>query len=393
MKPSTLGACIRLSQSLFLLISLSAGNARASDTIRIPLTADRWHVVAPRRAQPEPDVQFELHEGFPQGILVLKAGTTELNGLTFGNGTIEFDMKPLGEDIPGIEFRKRDASGADNAEEFYVRAFPDCRASNDCIQYAPVINGFMLWNFYPEYQSQAFILDGWNHIKLVVSGHRMMAYVNRMANPALTIGSLEGSSTEGSIALRGPAMFANLTVAPNAVEGLSSGRTPDPTERDRRIVRNWELGPLTQIRPDLSPTYADLPDAKAKWTSVTAGRFGMVNLNRDFTFEERPPSLSWVRSNILSDRNQMKHVSLGWLGRAWIFVNGKLIAQATNLYNVDAARRDPDGRLSFQNGSFDIPLQRGENEVVIALLPTINEDRNIPNRYGWGFGMRVEESH
>jgi hypothetical protein len=393
MKPFGIGACIRLSQFLVFLTAISAGSARADDLIRVPLTADHWHVVAPPNTQPEPDVQFVRHEGFPQGILVLKAGAADLNDLTFGNGTIEFDMKPLGEDIPGIQFRKRSTSGAENAEEFYVRTFPDCRASNDCIQYAPVINGFMLWNFYPEYQSQAFILDGWNHIKLVVSGHRMNVFVNRMPNPALIIGSLEGSSTEGSIELRGPAMFGNLTVAPNVVEGLSPDRTPDPTKGDRRITRKWELGPLTQIRPDIPPTYADMPNQKAKWTSVTAGRFGMVNLNRNFAFEEQPPKLSWARSNIISDRSQMKHVSLAWLGRVWVFVNGKLITQATNLYNVDSERRDPDGRLSFHNDGFDIPLQRGQNEVVIALLPTINENKNTPNRYGWGFGMRVEEYH
>ena len=37
-----------------------------------------------------------------------------------------------------------------NAEEFYLRTGPDCRAYDDCIQYAPVPHGFILWNIYPE---------------------------------------------------------------------------------------------------------------------------------------------------------------------------------------------------------------------------------------------------
>ena len=61
-------------------------------------------------------------------------------------------MKPLAEDIPGIRFRQRDPQ---NGEEFYIRSLPDCKAESDYIQASPVINGFLLWDVYPEYQSRA----------------------------------------------------------------------------------------------------------------------------------------------------------------------------------------------------------------------------------------------
>ncbi len=369
---------------------LAAREVRAADTIKVPLMMEHWRIAAPTAGEPKPDVQFARHEGFPEGVLVLKSGTAVLNGLNFRDGTIEFDMKGLGEDIPGIQFRQQGLSEADNAEEFYVRTFPECRASNDCIQYAPVIHGFLLWNAYPQYQTQAFILDGWNHMKLVISGRRMNVYINRFPNPALVVGSLEGSTSEGAIALRGPATYANLTVIADAVEGLSPTATPDPTASDPGFVRQWQLGPLTPRSHGNSPSYADLPGVQQGWARLTAGRFGMVNLNRKFTFDDQPPKVTWMRSNVTSDREQEKRVSLGWLGQVWVFVNGRLITQGKNFYDPEFERRDPDGRLSLENGSFAVPLHRGENEIVIALVAGVH-DSQIPNRYGWGLAMRFDD--
>lgn len=116
----------------------------------------------------------------------------------------------------------------------------------------------------------------------------------------------------------------------------------------------------------------------------------MVNLNREFAVRFEPPPLTWLRTNVISDRGHKKHVSLGWLGQVWVFVNGKLVTEGRNLYDVEGERRDPDGRMSLENGSFDLPLQRGPNEVVIALVSSIHED-NTANRYGWGLEMHFDD--
>jgi hypothetical protein len=64
------------------------------------MTSAHWHSVGDKT-----DVQYEEQEGFPDGLIRLKAGDVALNGLAFRDGTIELDMKPLAEDIPGIRFR------------------------------------------------------------------------------------------------------------------------------------------------------------------------------------------------------------------------------------------------------------------------------------------------
>ncbi len=335
-------------------------------------------------------LNFIQQEGFPQGILALKSGAAQLDDLAFRDGTIEFDMKPIGEDIPGIQFRVQGDRFAENGEEFYIRSSPDCRASNDCIQYSPVIHGFLLWNSYPQFQTQALVLEGWNHLRLVVSGHRMNVYLNWTSTPALAVGSLESRSMAGRLELKGPAYYANLKVTPGATGGLPSTATPDPTISDHRYLRQWQLAPLARFSAPPNNTDVARLAPSGNWKPIAAERFGMVNLNREFPLRFEAPPLTWLRSTVISDREQAKHVSVGWIGQVWVFLNGERVAEGRNLYSVEGARRNPDGRMSLENGSFDLPLRRGTNEVVVALVPSIHADLT-PNRYGWGLEMRLSD--
>jgi hypothetical protein len=365
-------------------ITLLAQQNGQHERVSLSFNAQRWHLVDTGE---KTNVQFLAQEGFPGGLLALKQGSLALNDFHFTDGTIEFDMKPIGEDMPGIRFRTQGSADEGNAEEFYVRSQPDCRASDDCLQYAPVIHGFMLWNFYPQYQTQAFVLDGWNHVKMVISGRRMNVYLNQQPQPALSVGELEGESRSGGIELSGPAYFANLTVTPGEPGGLSAQPLPDPAARDLHIVRRWQLGDLTSWdREDIK--YSERPSSSGSWKPVRAERFGLVNLNRDFINSKQPPKVTWMRTTVMSDRDQSEQVSLAWLGEAWVFVNGEPAGSGKNFYYPDAERRSPDGRLSFENGSFTLPLKSGSNEIIVAMLTDVHDDPTRPNRYGWGLGMR-----
>jgi hypothetical protein len=367
-----------------LSLSLSAAEPNTEAGRVISMTSSHWHTVSDKA-----DVKYVKQEGFPEGIIVLKSGELALNDLSFRDGTIEFDMKPLAEDIPGIRFRQRDRQ---NAEEFYIRSMSDCRAENDCIQYSPVINGFMLWNVYPEYQRRAPVFpDGWNHVRLVVSGKRMNVFINDSVQPTLSVGELLGNTLEGGLEVYGPAAFANLVVTPGKIDGLSPVPLPDSMGNAAGIVHAWELGPLTPLHYGSAPTYAERPqDAKA-WKAVRSERFGIVNLNRQFATSNEPPSLTWIRSFVDSDRDQAKQVSLGWIGQMWVFINGSLVTSDKNFYYPDSERQDPDGRLSLENGSFSLPLHRGHNEIMIALYSSVHDDARTRTSYGWGLAMRFRD--
>ena len=362
----------------------SATSSDGNSSQVISMSASHWHSVGEKS-----DVQYVAKEGFPSGIMVLKSGDLALNELSFRDGTIEFDLKPLAEDMPGIRFRQLDSQ---NGEEFYIRSLPDCRAEDDCIQYSPVINGFMLWNVYPQYQRQAPIFaDGWNHIRLVISGKRMNVFVNESVKPTLEVGELLGNTQQGGLELHGPAAFTNLVVTPDKTDGLSPIATRDTTESSTGIVHAWFLGPLTPLHYGSAPTYAERPQDVKAWSAIHSERFGIVNLNRRFSASKEPPALTWVTTYVDSDCDQLKQVSLGWIGQTWVFVNGALMTSGKNFYYPESERRGPDGRLSLQNGSFSIPLHRGHNEITIALYSSVHDDAHFRTSYGWGLAMRYRD--
>lgn len=367
-----------------LMLVLAGATSSAYAQTPVPFVASRWAVDA--------DTQFVAREGFPQGLLVMKGASEKsgarLNGLDFGDGTIEFDMKPIGADMPGVVFHRRDA---DTAEEFYVRVSPDCPASLDCLQYAPRFQGRMLWDTYYQYQHAAPVSDtGWSHLKLVISGKRMNVYVNRSASPSLSVDELQGDASHGGIQLQGPAMFANLVIAPGAVDGLSPRALPDAAHGDPRYVNAWDVTPPALLAEDAVAIGA-MPGADAKWQRVHAGRGGLVNLARRFPHTHaQPPLVAWLKTSMTADKPQTRRVSLGFLRVVSVFVNGKLAFTGKNTYNVPGGRRPPDGRLGLDNASFDLPLQKGRNDIVVALRSNTPDMRD---QYGFGMQFRLDDAH
>jgi hypothetical protein len=306
----------------------------------------------------------------------------------FENGTIEFDVKPVGEGIPGIRFRQREDG---TAEEFYLRPGPDCRASQDCIQYTPVSHGTIQWDLFPEHQKPAPLLESdWNHIKLVVSGRRLNVFVNDAPRPTLAVGHLESESAKGGLEVRGPAIFANLTVTPDAVEGLPPQALPDPTDSDRRYLRNWLVSPFTSLADGATPRFSEMPATPSSWSKIAAERHGLINLSRRYgsPTDKSLGAVAWLKTVVHSDRSQSKHVAIGWAREVWVFVDGKPVFSGSNLYYPPEARRTPDGRLSLENGAFDLPLKPGDNEIEVAL------SNNFPGglrHYGWGVELRLDD--
>jgi hypothetical protein len=203
-----------------------------------------------------------------------------------------------------------------------------------------------------------------------------------MTAPTLSIGRLEGDTLEGGILMQGPGSFANLTVTPDVVEGLSPEPLKDPAEDDKRLLRNWTVSSPAALADGKEPLYSEMPDAG--WTPLSAERGGLVDLSRGYGLvgHRKVKDIAWLKTGIESDKSQTKHVAFGWTREAWVFVNGKQVFADKNLYQPPAARKTPDGRLSLENGGFDLPLQKGHNEIVVALAN---------NFYGWGIEMRLDD--
>ena len=206
---------------LLLMLLSTPLPTHAVEPTTIPMGAEQW-----QPANAGSRLEFIPYEGFPQGILGVRSGDATLKGVHFANGTIEFDLKAIGEDMAGIRFHQH---GQDTADIFYLRLTPNCPAAQDCMQYTIFTHGHWLWDSYPQYQKPGPVNSAaWNHVKLVLSGRRMKVYLNREAVPSLVIGRLEGDALDGELQFTGPAYFANLVLTPPGGERRCPPPPPAP---------------------------------------------------------------------------------------------------------------------------------------------------------------------
>jgi len=375
MKRARIGITVATGLLLFAAGAYAQGKG-PSEPLKIAMTANHW--------TPNGSAEFVQHKGFES--LALKNGAwAVLNDLVFGSGTIEFDVETTEEMGTGIAFRVR---GKDTLEYVYLRPSPKCPEDGKCMQYTPITHGVMLWDLFPRYQASAPLKEGeWNHVKLVVSGQRMNVFINGARTPTLKIGRLEGDASEGGIWLIGPGFFANLTVAADVVGELPSEPEQDATASDPRYLRSWQLSPYSTLSAGKEPAIEDLPAPTAAWQPLAAERSGLVNISRVYGYPipsfGPDRALVWLKTTIKSDKSQTRKADFGWVREAWVFVNGKLVYADKNLFQPPTARKAPDGRCSLENGSILLPLNAGDNQVVVALAN---------NFYGWAVIVRLDSA-
>ena len=304
----------------------------------------------------------------------------------FTNGTIEFDVELTGMGFPGINFRM--SADKKNGENFYIRSFgpvtPEIRTT---LQYAAIMDGMSIWDLTDEYQAGATIYQNtWNHVKLVIAGKQMKAYVNDMKQPALVVPELEGWRDSGNISLSGNVIYANLVIKPNATEGLSAAAGYIAAQNDTRYLRSWQLSPpkdfpfgkdLIMPLPSMygKLQQSDLPDSTMQWSAITAENRGIVNVSRKYGAKENDARrLVWLKTTIHSSRSQERILSLGFSDEVWVFINGQLLYTGKNYFGTPQQKND--GRCTIENTSFTLLLREGPNEILIGLANYF---------YGWGF--------
>ncbi|HUE42271.1 MAG TPA: hypothetical protein VMP12_01855 [Candidatus Sulfotelmatobacter sp.] len=348
----------------------AAATPAASAPIKVPMTAEHWQTESGAFEKIQGMDALAMHEG----------GTAIAKEITLKDGTIEFDVQPMVMGT-GMVFRRQDEK---TFEMFYFRPDGKCSQSPYCVQYAPETHNILLWDVFPQYQGPAPVRDGeWNHVKIVLSGKRMNMYVNHSATPTLKVGRLEGDTSDGAIGLSGPGYFANFVVIPDATEGLSPEPEADPTATDAHLVRDWQLSPVSELAAGKDPSYGEMPATPSEWKPIGAELGGLIDITREYGLPlDRPKrSMAWIKTTVNSDKAQTIHTSIGWVREVWVFVNGKQVFADKNLFMPASARKNPAGRLALTNGSFDLPLNAGANEVAIAVAS---------NFYGLGVILRPD---
>ena len=331
----------------------------------------------------EGSAEFITHRSVPAIHGLDRGSRMFVNDVDFSDGTIEFDVEANNPSFVGIYFRE--SEDRKESEYFYLRTFwPVSPLLRTATQYAAIVDGVNLWDITDEYQAAAPLYQqGWNHVKLVVSGRQMVVYVNDMEQPAMYVPILEGSTERGGISIVGNAIFANLVVKPGATESVNPSPGYDPTSNDSRYLRNWMVTEPVSFPFESSIIGSGFPDSTTTWAPIKAEHRALVNLTRAFgQTPQNERRLAWLKTTITSEMNQERRLSLGFSDEVWVLINGQFLIMDKNYYG-SPGMKEPRGRATIENTSFMVPLQEGENELIIGVAN---------NFFGWGIFARLDDT-
>ena len=286
-----------------------------------------------------------------------------------------------------------DADGK-NYEEIYLRQHKS--GLPDAMQYTPVLNTGRNWQIYngPGFTGAVDIpKDVWFHLRLEVTGAQAKLYVKDMDKPALVMDDLKSGVQKGQVALyvlTGATYFSNFEVR----------TTPDaPWERHlppmpAGTLTKWSLSPsYDALARNLEHPLSPSESAAMQWQDVEAEPPGFVVIYRyreaphprvtfqgDFSKRLEPqPGMKvvYARTNIDSDRDQVKKLFIGYSDDVSVFLNGKILYRGRSAQGF----RDPGflGIVNPENDAVYLPLKKGSNELMLAVSELGG---------GWGFICR-----
>ena len=352
--------------SIFLgLIGSTPGRAE-----QVPFPSDRWTIEGE-------EIRVGMHDG--RESLYLRQGRAVLNGVSYENGSIEFDIQFSSErGFMGGFWRQTDPR---NREEFYMR--PHQSGQVDANQYTPVFHGNSGWQLYhgPGYGAPVrYKYDKWFHVRILFSGSRAEVYVDS-EEPTLVVRELKHPPAAGSVGVMAsfaPAYYANFEYTVNDVVRLR-GTAPSPPDMPENVVHTWEVSngfsqDVLAASHELDPALL----AAAEWQRLDVEDAGFANLARLVPLGQAS-NTTFARIPVTCDEAKTVAFSFGYSDVARVYLNGRQLYYGSNAY------QSRDYRYLGTIGFFDqviLPLRAGRNELVIAVSESFG---------GWGVMGRFPE--
>ncbi len=350
---------MRTSLFFFFFLCLTALTLTAGAT-EVPIEPDAW-----QRAD---RIGFSRYLG--RDAMMLNGGVYAAHGIDIANGTVSMDVAMHGQrGFVGIVFRHQ--SNADY-ELVYLR--PHKSRLPDALQYTPAINGMTGWQLYTDDYTAAveFPLNRWVNVTVEFSGREASVYVDNASTPALTV-DLKSPNASGSIGVWG----GNVAHISNVRYTASDDRAVPPLpafEPDPDTLDHWQI---SQVYAGGSRPHDRVPE-DAMWQDVALEAPGIVNISRYHAKVSRDTDLVFARTTIQADADEPRAVSIGYSDEVTVFLNGQPIYHGRSAFS----HRYPFalGNLGFENDVVYLPLQRGDNELMLAVGEIFG---------GWGFGVRL----
>jgi len=316
------------------MISSLAGQgaaAQPAQSLSIPPDSPRWQL----------EGQAKAAEYQGRKCLFLDGGAAILKDFEMRDGVLDVDVAtPASRGFFGFDVRI-DADGK-NYEEIYLRQHKS--GLPDAMQYTPVLNTGRNWQLYngPGFTGAVDIpKDTWFHLRLEVTGAQAKLYVKGMDKPALVMDDLKSGVQKGQVALyvlTGATYFSTFEVRTTPEAPWQRHLPPMPAN----TLTKWSLSPsYDALARNLERPLSPSESAAIHWQDVEAEPPGFVVINRfresphprvtfqgDFSKRLEPQSgmkVVYARTNIASDRDQMKKLFIGYSDDVSVFLNGKIL--------------------------------------------------------------------
>jgi len=369
---------------LLLACAVESQAAQAPQKLSISTDSPRW------------DLQGQAKTTEYQGrkCLLLDGGAAILKDFEMRDGIIDVDVAtPASRGFFGMQFRL-DQDGS-NGEWVYLRQHKS--GYPDAMQYTPVLNTGANWQIYngPGFTGAVDIpKDVWFHLRLEVVGAQAKLFVKDMEKPALVMNDLKSGIQKGQVALHvliGATYFSNFEIQTTPDAAWERHLPPMPPG----TLTKWSLSPsYDALARNLELPLPPSESAGIHWQNVEAEPPGFVVIYRyreaphlrvtfanDFSkrLEPQPGTkVVYARTNINSDREQLKRLYLGYSDEVSVFLNGKILFRGRSAQNF----RDPGflGIVNAENDAIYLPLKKGNNELMLAVSELGG---------GWGFVCRL----
>jgi len=340
----------------------------------LPFNDDNWTFIAGTVIE-EHNGQQALQLGVPADGAPFGFGMAIAKTAPFAEGTVEYDVD-FGDGAVFAGARLR-IQGQGDFEDFYMRGHQS--GNPDANQYMPQYNGMASWELYTgaPYSAATKYLDGWNQVKLAISGDLMDVFINDMDKPAFTT-VLKREEMAGGFALwglniGGGAWFANVDIKAGEVKIVGTP-VPEAVATDATVI-NWE------VSETFDGSTQDGSTDGLSFGTIAAEASGMLNLARVQGVSEGKDT-AYARVVVSSDTAQLKAFELGFSDVATVYLNGKPVFRG----NDTAYSRDYRflGTVGFWDTVY-LNLESGENELLIAV------SENVADVTGWAVQGRFDD--
>jgi hypothetical protein len=367
-----------------LLAAAPRLSAQTPAALAVPPDSSRWIL--------EGNAQVTDYLG--RRCLMLDGGAATVRDFELHDAVIDLDVATSAiRGFFGLQFRIDSV----NAEFVYLR--PHKSGLPDAVQYTPVLNTGLNWQLYSGSGFTAAVdvpRDRWFHLRLDVAGAQARLYVHDMNRPALVIPDLKSGLRHGQLALAdliGATCFSNVEI--RASPGSSWERRSPPMPPGTLVT--WSISPaLDVLGRNLERPLSSSERAGMQWQAVEAEPPGLVALYRyreaphprvtfqnDFSRRLEPQAgmkVVYARTDIPSERDQVKKLQLGYSDEVSVFLNGQILFRGRSAQGF----RDPGflGIMDPENDAVYLPLRKGKNELLLAVSELGG---------GWGFTARLAD--